>query len=69
MTAFDGKRQNLQTSFFIFFIFAKIRPVRTKNIDRRTDRQTHTETDKSIAIGDILQICLQITEEGGQRGW
>ena len=47
---------------FLFFIFAKVRPVRTKVIhtDRQTHTHTHTETDKPIAIGEILQFCLNI---------
>ena len=53
--------KNLQTSFFYFFIFDKVRPLRTK-VQTHTNRHTHThtyiETRKSIAIGEILQICL-----------
>ena len=44
--------------FLTFLIFVKVRPVRTKVTD--TDRQAHTETDKPIAIDEILQICLKI---------
>ena len=41
-----GKCQNLQTSFFTFFIFTKVLPVRTKvtDTDNQTDRQTDTQT-------------------------
>ena len=35
-------------------------PVRKKVTDRQIIRQTHTETDKPTAIGEILQICLII---------
>ena len=41
---------------FYIFDFRKVRLVRTKVADRQT---THRETDKLIAIGDILQICLK----------
>ena len=44
---------------FIFLIFAKVRAVQTK--DTHTD--THTETDKPIAIGETLQICIKIEQE------
>ena len=67
MTPFDGKCQNQQTSFFtIFFIFAKVQPGRKKVTDTRTNRQTdrqtdtYTETDKHIAIGEILQIWVKM---------
>ena len=56
MTSFDGKRQNLQTSFFAFFIFAKVRPIGTLLTDThtrmhartyaRTHAHTHTHTQK-----------------------
>ena len=53
---FDGKCQNLQTTILSF---AKVRHVRTKITDTHTHTQnTHTEMDKPIAIGEILQICL-----------
>ena len=42
---FDGEYRNLQTSFFIFLIFAKMRPVVTKVTDRRTDGQTDGRKD------------------------
>ena len=35
-------------------------PVRKKVTDRQISRQSHTETDKPTAIGEILQICLII---------
>ena len=55
MTRFDGKCWNLQTSF--------LRPERTKVTYTHTEtaRHTYTETDKPIAIGEMLQICLKIT--------
>ena len=60
ISAFDGKYQNLQTSFFTFFIFTKVRPMLTKVTDTRTDTQTHnTETDKLRVVGEIYQICLK----------
>ena len=58
MTPFDGKCQDLQTSFFTFYIFIKVRPVRTKVIYTHTEPRT--ETYMSIAIGEILQICLKM---------
>ena len=57
ITPFDGKYQNLQTSFFTFLICAKVWPVRTK---LTYTRQTHTEMDNPIAIEKILQICFII---------
>ena len=47
-----------------FFIFAKVRPVRTKVTDKHTHTHTqtnthihiHMETDKPITIGEILRI-------------
>ena len=56
MTPFDGYYQNLQTSFFIFFIFAKIRHVRSKVTDTHRHIHTQRETDKPIAIGKI-DLC------------
>ena len=37
------------------------RPIQYQRINRavRKDRQTHTETDKPITIGEILQTCLK----------
>ena len=61
MTPFDGKYQNLLTSFF-YFIFANVRPVQKKVPDTQTD--IHTEIDKATAIGKILQICLKQTYIG-----
>ena len=51
------------------FVFAKVRPVRTKvsdrqtdgQTDRQTDRKTVTVMDKTMAIGEILLICLKTT--------
>ena len=47
-------------NIFTFFIFAKVAYVRTIVTDRRTYIYTHTdpETDRPMAIGEILQICL-----------
>ena len=49
---------------FTFVIFAKVRPVRKKVTDIHThiNKHTDTETDKPIAIGEILQISLLIYE-------
>ena len=41
-------------------IFAKVRSVLTKVTDTQTGAHIHTETDKPIAIGEILQICLKM---------
>ena len=53
--------KNLQTSFFTFSIFAKVRRVRTKVTHRHTYRHTHTHTEKDrpIVIGEILYIYLK----------
>ena len=40
MTSFDDNCQSLQTSFFTFFIFAKVRPVRPKVTDTHTHKRT-----------------------------
>ena len=53
-------------NLYIFFTFAKVRRVRTKVTDTDTNTQTdmhthtHRETDKPIAIDEILHICLRI---------
>ena len=44
-----------QCHFFTFVIFAKVWLMWTILIDRHK----HTETDKPMAIGEILQICLK----------
>ena len=36
--------------------------MRTILTDRHTHTHTHIETDKSMAIGEILQIILKITQ-------
>ena len=55
MMPFNGKCQNLQTSFFTFLIFAKTNDL----CERLSQTHTHkTETDKNMAIGEIFQICL-----------
>ena len=69
MTPFDGKCHNLQTSFFslIFakilldFVLTKVTDTQTDRAYRQTRRQTgptdrHTEMDKPLANGEILQI-------------
>ena len=45
----------------IFLIFVIVLLVQTKVTNTQTDRQTltHTETDTPVAIGEILQICLE----------
>ena len=53
ITPIDVKCQYLQTSLITFFTFAKVRSEQTKV------RHTHTETDKPIAKGEILKICLK----------
>ena len=68
MTPFDGKYQNLQTAIFTFWIFANVRPVRTKVTDTHTQTHTHRETDKPIAIGEILQIFLKYLEKRAKNG-
>ena len=60
ITSFDDKCQHLQTSYFTFFIFAKVWPLRTIVTDTHTDSHAHTETEnKPMVIDDILQICLK----------
>ena len=49
ISPFDGKCQNLLTTFSTFLILAKMWPVRTI----LTDRQSHRETDKPMAISEI----------------
>ena len=44
---------NVKTTFFIYLIFAKVRSVLTKVTD------THTDTDKPMAISEIVQISLK----------
>ena len=34
--------------------------MRTSLTEKHTDRHTYAETDKTVAIGEILQICLKI---------
>ena len=41
---------------FTFFIFAKVRPVRTIVTDIQTDNYTYMETDKAMAIGEIADL-------------
>ena len=67
MMEFDCKCQNLQTTFFIFLIFAMVRPVRMKVTYTHRHRSTHTETDKLIAIGKILQMCLKTAHRSLQH--
>ena len=62
LTPIDFKCLNVYYRFFIFLIFTEVRPLRKKV----TDTPRHTETDKFIAIGEILQICLQILLIGGE---
>ena len=50
MRPVDGICQNLQTSFFTFLIFVKVRRVRMIVTHR------HTETEKAMAIGEILDL-------------
>ena len=50
MTPLDDKCQNVQSKFLTFFIFAKVWTVHKKV----------TETDKLMAMGEILQICLKM---------
>ena len=57
MTLFDGKCQNLQTSFFTFFIFAKVKPVWTKVTDMQADRHTDTEMDKPILLAKSYRFA------------
>ena len=49
---------------FIFLIFAQVWPMRTILTDTPTHRDTHTSTDKPMAIGEIVHICLKIL-----NGW
>ena len=54
----DAIRWQMSTSanvIFYIFIFA----MRTSVTDRQKDANTHTETAKPMAIGEILQICLK----------
>ena len=55
MLFFDGEYRDLETTFFSFFIFAKMRSVVTKVTARHTHTyiQTHTETDKAMAVNEI----------------
>ena len=53
ITPFDGQSQHLKTFIVTVVISTNVRPVRTKATDRQTDRNGQT-----IAIGEILQICL-----------
>ena len=50
---------NIYKRQFLFFIFAKVRPVLTKVIDTPTHTQRYAETDMPIAIGEILYIYLK----------
>ena len=60
MTPFDGKCRYLQASFFPFLIFAKVRPVRKKVIDKHRDRHADIQIEAEfiaiefIAIDEIL---------------
>ena len=46
--------------FLLFFIFAKVLPMLPIVADRQKHAHTQTDTDKLIAIGEILHICLMI---------
>ena len=52
----DGKSRILQKSFFFtFLICAEVRPV-----PMIVTHTQHTESDKPMAIGEILHICINI---------
>ena len=57
MTPYNGKCKKSTNVIFYILIFVKIRPVRTKVTHRQT--HTHTEMDRPVAIGEILQIFLK----------
>ena len=63
-TQFDGKCQSLQTSVFAFFISVMVWPMRTIFTDRHTHTHTQTDrrtqTDKPMAIVEILHVCLKM---------
>ena len=48
--------------FYIILIFAKLWPVWKIVTHMQTDRQTNIETDKPLGLGEILQMCLLITQ-------
>ena len=50
---------NQQTKFFYIYDF---RQGVTYAYDFNIQTHTHTEMDKPVAIGEIWQICLKITE-------
>ena len=56
----NEKSTKLKKFIFTFLIFVKVRPVWTKITDIHTDTYRHTETDKPLAIDEIVQICLKI---------
>ena len=61
MAPFDGKFRFVQTSFFTFWIFAKVRPVRMKvtQTHTHTHTHTHTETDKPIAMDEFCTFAYK----------
>ena len=56
VASFDGKCIKSINIIFTFFIFAKVWPVRTivlhREKERQTDKHTHRDMDRAMAIGE-----------------
>ena len=62
ITSLDDKCQNLQTLPFTFFLFSLRYDLCERHTHTQTDTHIHTETNKPMTIGEILQICQKTVE-------